>query len=62
MPGRKLRNADSGVDLSVPTHKESPGLLTTTVDYHVVVVSNQPVFKSPKHKDTDVVQFMVGAS
>ena len=48
------------MDLSVPTHKETPGLLTTTVEYHVVVVSDQPVFKSPKHKETDVVQFMVG--
>ena len=50
------------MDLSVPTNKEIPGLVTVTVEYHVVVVSDQAVFKSPKHKDTDVVQFMVGAT
>ncbi|KAI0219221.1 hypothetical protein LSAT2_029181 [Lamellibrachia satsuma] len=56
---RKLKNKESCVDLSVPTNKEIPGLVTVTVEYHVVVVSDQAVFKSPKHKDTDVVQFMI---
>ncbi|XP_041361039.1 HCLS1-binding protein 3-like [Gigantopelta aegis] len=56
---RELKNKDTAIDLSVPTYKESRGLLGSTVEYHVVVVSSLPFFKSPKHKESDVVQFMI---
>ncbi|KAL5013680.1 hypothetical protein ScPMuIL_007950 [Solemya velum] len=56
---RELKNKDTGIDLSIPRCKETPGLLGSTYDYHVVVVSRLSFFKSPKHKDGDVVQFMV---
>ncbi|XP_013391060.1 HCLS1-binding protein 3 [Lingula anatina] len=55
---RELKNKDMGLDLSVPTHKVIPGLIRSTVEYHVVVVSELHFFKSPKHRETDVVQYM----
>ena len=57
-----LKNKDTGIDISIPSHKEIPGLLTTTVEYHVVTVTILQCFKQPKHKETDVVQFMVGSA
>ncbi|KAK6187075.1 hypothetical protein SNE40_006323 [Patella caerulea] len=57
---RELKNKKSGIDLSVPNYEETAGLLGSTVVYNVVVVTNLDVFKSPKHKQTDTVQFMIG--
>lgn len=56
---RKLKNQLSGLDLSIPTIKEIPGILVDTVEYHVLVVSNLSFFKLPQHKETDVVQFVI---
>ncbi len=56
---REVKNKVTGLDLSIPSHAVIPGLLSSTIDYHVVVVTNLAVFKSPKHKETDTVQFMV---
>ncbi|XP_077863299.1 uncharacterized protein LOC144346423 [Saccoglossus kowalevskii] len=56
---RELRNEDTGIDITVPTYKEIPGLLSTTAEYHVIVISKLSYFKTPKHKDNDIVQFMV---
>lgn len=56
---RELKNKDTGIDITVPTLKEIKGLLQSTFEFHVVVVSKLPYFKSPKHKETDTVQFMV---
>ncbi|ESO83197.1 hypothetical protein LOTGIDRAFT_236788 [Lottia gigantea] len=56
---RELKNKESGLDISIPNYKEIPGLLGGTVEYNVVVVSNLFYFKSPKHKESDVVQFMI---
>ena len=54
-----MKNKVTGIDLSIPSHRVIPGLLSSTIEYHVVVVTNLPVFKSAKHKETDTVQFMV---
>ncbi|XP_063407842.1 HCLS1-binding protein 3-like [Mytilus trossulus] len=56
---RDLKNKDSGIDISIPVYKEIKGLLHSSWEFYVVVVSNLQYFKSPKHKDNDVVQFMV---
>ena len=56
---RELKNKNTGIDVSIPTHKEIPGLLGATIEYQVVVVTILQCFKLPKHKETDVVQFMV---
>ena len=56
---RDVKNQESGLDLSVPSYKEVPGLFGKNVFYQVVAVSRLQCFKSPKHKDADVVQFMV---
>lgn len=55
-----MKNKDTGIDLTVPTFKHIPGLLSSTYIYQVVAVSNLTFFKSPKHKESDTVQFMVG--
>lgn len=56
---RELKNKESGIDISIPVYKEIKGLLHSSWEFYVVVVSNLQYFKSPKHKDNDVVQFMV---
>ena len=56
---RELKNKETGIDISIPVYKEIKGLLNSSWEFYVVVVSCLPYFKSPKHKDTDVVQFMV---
>ena len=55
---RKLKNRETGVDMSVPSYEtaSSPKLVK---DYHVVVITNLPYFKLPEHSEKDVVQFMV---
>ncbi|XP_052832064.1 HCLS1-binding protein 3 isoform X2 [Octopus bimaculoides] len=57
---RQLKNPETGIDVSVPTYEEIPGLLTKSVEYQVTVVTNLAIFKSPKHKESDIVQFVVG--
>lgn len=54
-----MKNKDTGIDITVPTYEEIPGLLTKTIEFQVTVVTNLAVFKLPKHKETDVVQFVV---
>ncbi|GFO46175.1 hcls1-binding protein 3-like [Plakobranchus ocellatus] len=56
---RELKNKDTGLDLFVPTYKEIKGRLSSTVYYQVVVVTNLSFFKTPSHKETDVVQCSV---
>ncbi|XP_069106079.1 HCLS1-binding protein 3-like [Argopecten irradians] len=56
---RELKNKDTCIDITVPTYKETKGLLQSTFEFHVVVVSSLPFFKSAKHKPGDVVQYMV---
>ncbi|RUS86485.1 hypothetical protein EGW08_005735 [Elysia chlorotica] len=56
---RELKNKDTGMDLFVPTFKEIKGRLSSTVYYQVVVVTNLPFFKTPSHKETDVVQLSI---
>ena len=58
---RELHNKDTGVDLSVPNYRELPGLMRSSYEYQIVVVSNLSCFKMPSHKDSDVVQFTVSA-
>ncbi|KAL3892419.1 hypothetical protein ACJMK2_004627 [Sinanodonta woodiana] len=56
---RELKNKDTGIDLSIPTYQEVPGRLGSVFEYNVVVVSRLSYFKSPKHKETDNVQFTI---
>lgn len=56
---RELKNKHTGIDITIPRFTQEKGLLQSTYEYQVVVVSNLPYFKSPKHKESDVVQFMV---
>ncbi|XP_014665705.1 PREDICTED: HCLS1-binding protein 3-like [Priapulus caudatus] len=56
---RELRNQSTGLDLTVPTYKVMPGLLGGTTEFSVIVITNLPYFKSPKHKNSDVIQFVL---
>lgn len=57
---RQIQNAHTGLDLSVPEYQEIRGkMMSGHVEYHIVVVTRLPAFKSAKHKPEDVVQFMV---
>uniref|UniRef100_A0A2C9LQE6 Uncharacterized protein n=1 Tax=Biomphalaria glabrata TaxID=6526 RepID=A0A2C9LQE6_BIOGL len=54
---RELKNKESGIDLYVTSYSVQKGLVSNTVHYQVVLVSNLSCFKSPSHKDSDVVQY-----
>ncbi|XP_072175995.1 uncharacterized protein [Diadema setosum] len=56
---RQLKNIDTGLDISVPEFRKVKQLLTTDEEYHVIVITNLPYFKTTTHKPDDVVQFMV---
>lgn len=56
---REIKNKHTGIDVTIPRFTQEKGLLQSTYEYQVVVVSNLPYFKSPKHKESDTVQFMV---
>lgn len=43
----------------VPTYKVMPGLLGGTTEFSVIVITSLPYFKSPKHRHSDVIQFVV---
>ncbi|XP_078583375.1 HCLS1-binding protein 3-like [Branchiostoma floridae x Branchiostoma japonicum] len=55
---RELRNTETGLDLSVPQTEEIAGTLATTTLYQTIVITDLSVFKSPKHRENDIVQFM----
>ncbi|XP_076457269.1 uncharacterized protein LOC143291302 [Babylonia areolata] len=54
---RELKNKDTGIDLSVTSYREIPGLVRSTFEYQIVVVSSLSCFKLPSHKESDIVQF-----
>jgi hypothetical protein len=56
---RSVKNKETGLDLAVSSVKETPGLLTYSLEFSVIVVSDLSCFKLPQHKETDTVQFMV---
>lgn len=56
---RELKNKETGIDLSVTSYKETKGMLGSTYEYQLMVVSNLSYLKTPKHKETDNVQFTV---
>ena len=56
---REVKNQATGLDLMVTSVKELPGIISYTLEYTVVVISNIRCFKLPQHKDTDTVQFTV---
>lgn len=56
---RQLKNKDTGLDLIVSSYRETKGLMSSTVYYQVVLVSNLACFKTPSHKESDVVQYSV---
>ena len=56
---RELKNKDTGIDLSIPSYREVKGMLGSSYEYQVMVVSNLQYFKTAKHKESDNVQFVV---
>ncbi|XP_049760770.1 HCLS1-binding protein 3 isoform X2 [Elephas maximus indicus] len=57
---RRVQNAHTGLDLTVPQHQEVRGkMMSGHVEYQILVVSRLAAFKSAKHKPEDVVQFLV---
>ena len=61
-PFRTVKNQSTGVDLSVSSIKESPGLVSYKLEYSIIVVTNLQCFKLPQHKENDTVQFVVTIS
>ncbi|XP_012582811.1 PREDICTED: HCLS1-binding protein 3 [Condylura cristata] len=58
--GRRVQNAHTGLDLTVPQHQEVRGkMLSGHVEYQILVVTRLAAFKSAKHRPEDVVQFLV---
>ena len=56
----ELKNRATGIDIYVPQHEDVQGPLGGSVVYNVIVVTRLFYFKMPgKHKESDVVQFMV---
>ncbi|XP_037384354.1 HCLS1-binding protein 3 [Talpa occidentalis] len=57
---RRVQNAHTGLDLTVPQHQEVRGkMLSGHVEYQILVVTQLAAFKSAKHRPEDVVQFLV---
>ncbi|XP_066242358.1 HCLS1-binding protein 3 [Saccopteryx leptura] len=57
---RRVQNAHTGLDLTVPQHQEVRGkMMSGHVEYQILVVTRLAVFKSAKHRPEDVVQFLV---
>nr|XP_002710099.1 HCLS1-binding protein 3 [Oryctolagus cuniculus]XP_017196396.1 HCLS1-binding protein 3 [Oryctolagus cuniculus] len=57
---RRVQNAHTGLDLSVPQHQEVRGkMMSGHVEYQILVVTRLAAFKSAKHRPEDVVQFLV---
>ena len=57
---RELKNKATGLDIRVPQYEHISGPFGGVVMYHVIVVTQLFYFKTPnKHKESDVVQFMV---
>nr|XP_054750578.1 HCLS1-binding protein 3-like [Lytechinus pictus] len=56
---RTLKNTETGIDITVPEYRTITKLLSTQEEYHVIIITSLPYFKSPDHKPEDVVQFMV---
>lgn len=60
LTNRELKNKATGIDIRVPQHEHISGPLGGNVLYHVIVVTRLFYFKTPgKHKESDVVQFMI---
>ncbi|XP_005094601.1 HCLS1-binding protein 3 [Aplysia californica] len=59
LASRPVKNKDTGLDLTVTSFRETKGMVTSTVYYQVVLVSNLACFKTPSHRESDVVQYTV---
>ena len=59
----ELKNKATGIDIIVPRYEHIPGSFGGSVVYHVIVVTELFYFKTPgRHKESDVIQFMVSDS
>lgn len=59
---RELKNRATGIDVFVPQYEHISGSFGGSVLYNVIVVTRLFYFKIPsKHKESDVVQFMVSS-
>jgi len=60
LTNRELKNRATGIDIRVPQREHVSGPFGGSVLYHVIVVTRLFYFKTPgKHKESDVVQFMI---
>lgn len=60
LTNRELKNKATGLDIRVPQYEHISGTFGGAVVYHVIVVTQLFYFKTPnKHKESDVVQFMI---
>lgn len=60
LTSRELKNRSTGIDIFVPQYEHISGSFGGSVSYHVIVVTQLFYFKIPnKHKESDVVQFMI---
>lgn len=55
---RELKNVETGIDLSVPSHEDASSPKKVEY-YHVVVISRLVYFKQGQHSPEDTVHFMV---
>lgn len=58
---RILKNEKAGIDITIPEYKEVSGRLglSNEEEYHIIVITRLPHFKTESHQPSDVVQFMV---
>ncbi|KAJ8020215.1 HCLS1-binding protein 3 [Holothuria leucospilota] len=56
-----LKNEKAGIDITIPEYKEVSGRLglSNEEEYHIIVITRLPHFKTESHQPADVVQFMV---
>lgn len=60
LTSRELKNRATGIDIFVPQYEHISGSFGGSVLYNVIVVTRLFYFKMPsKHKESDVVQFMI---
>lgn len=59
LTSREIKNKVTGIDLMVPDYEDVAGKVSKSALYHVIVITRLFYYKSPKHKESDVVQFMI---
>eukprot|EP00112_Aurelia_sp_Birch-Aquarium-sp1_P008250 Seg1904.3 transcript_id=Seg1904.3/GoldUCD/mRNA.D3Y31 product="Vacuolar protein sorting-associated protein 37A" protein_id=Seg1904.3/GoldUCD/D3Y31 len=55
----ELKNKVTGIDLMVPDYEEKAGRISKTATFNVIVITRLFYYKTPRHKESDVVQFLI---